>query len=267
MSSIHIGTAGWNVPIALKQQFERDGSHLERYASRMNGAEVNSSFYKPHRRKTWQRWAQSTPADFRFAVKAPKTITHTAKLLNCGHRLLEFFEQISGLEEKLGAVLFQLPPSYSFDQGVARDFLGTLREVYAGSVALEPRHATWFTIEANRLLREFNIARVAADPAKGSASAATPAGDDQLRYYRLHGSPRVYWSAYDAAQIRALALQLLAHKSGKSWVVFDNTAAGEALKNALELQALMAKGTMDTTPSARSCKRVRSLDRVVESSR
>jgi uncharacterized protein YecE (DUF72 family) len=240
MKSIHIGTAGWNVPTALKQQFEAVGSHLERYASKMNSAEVNSSFYKPHQRETWQRWAESTPPDFKFAVKAPKAITHTAKLVNCGHLLVEFFDQISGLEEKLGPVLFQLPPSYSFAQGVTRDFLGTLREVHAGPVALEPRNATWFTTDANRLLREFNIARVAADPAKGSSSAAHPAGASSLRYYRLHGSPRVYWSAYDTASIKALATQLIAHESGDSWVVFDNTAAGEALKNALELQALLS---------------------------
>ncbi len=239
MKSIHIGTAGWNVPTALAPQFETGGSHLERYASRMNCAEVNSSFYKPHRRKTWQRWAQATPANFRFSVKAPKAITHTAKLLNCGQLLVEFFEQISGLEEKLGPVLFQLPPRYAFDQGVARDFLGTLREVHQGPVALEPRNATWFTTGANRLLREFNIARVAADPAEGSPSAANPAGDLSLRYYRLHGSPRVYWSPYDAEQLKALATQLLSYQSGESWVIFDNTAAGEALNNALQLQALV----------------------------
>lgn len=206
----------------------------------MNCVEVNSSFYRPHQRKTWQRWAAATPPGFKFAVKAPKAVTHVAKLLNCGDVLAQFFEQIVGLGEKLGPVLLQFAPGHKFDQGVVRDFLGTLREIHAGPVALEPRSASWFTPEAEKLLQEFKIARVAADPAKGSSLAAKPGGAAGLRYYRLHGSPRVYWSAYDAIQIGNLAARLLDYESGECWVIFDNTAAGEALKNALELRALVA---------------------------
>lgn len=240
VKTIRIGTAGWNVPSALAEHFSFNGTHLERYASVMNCAEVNSSFYRPHRRKTWQRWTLATPADFKFAVKAPKAITHVAKLQNCGSLLADFFEQISGLENKLGPVLFQLPPSQRFDLGVARDFLETIREIHRGQVAFEPRNATWFTLEVDRLFREFAISRVAADPAKGSPLAAEPAGDTGLRYFRLHGSPRIYWSAYSAAQLENLATRLFAEDAGESWVIFDNTAAGEALKNALELRTLIS---------------------------
>jgi uncharacterized protein YecE (DUF72 family) len=207
----------------------------------MNCVEVNSSFYRPHQRKTWQRWATVTPPGFQFAVKAPKAVTHVAKLLNCGDLLAQFFDQIAGLDEKLGPVLLQLAPSHAFDQGVVQDFLGTLREKHCGQVALEPRNASWFTPEADHTLREFKIARVAADPAKGSSVAAKPGGATGLRYYRLHGSPRIYWSAYDAVQIGNLAAQLLDHESGECWVIFDNTAAGEALKNALELKTLLVE--------------------------
>jgi len=133
----------------------------------------------------------------------------------------------------------QLAPGHAFDHGVARDFLGTLREIHCGPVALEPRNASWFTPEANHLLLEFNIARVAADPAKGSSLAAKPSGAKELRYYRLHGYPRVYWSAYNAVQIGSLAAELIDYESGECWVIFDNTAAGEALKNALELKTLL----------------------------
>jgi uncharacterized protein YecE (DUF72 family) len=166
-------------------------------------------------------------------------MTHVAKLLNCGEALVQFFEQVAGLDEKLGPLLFQFAPGHAFDQGVVRDFLGTLREIYSGPVALEPRNASWFTPEADQLLREFGIARVAADPAKGSSLAGEPGGAMELRYYRLHGSPRIYWSAYDAAQIESLAKRLLHHGSEECWVIFDNTAAGEALKNALQLRTLL----------------------------
>jgi uncharacterized protein YecE (DUF72 family) len=205
----------------------------------MNCVEVNSSFYRPHQRKTWQKWAGVTPPDFKFAVKAPKAVTHVAKLLNCGDLLAQFFDQISGLDEKLGPLLLQFAPGHAFDQGLVRDFLGTLREISGGPVALEPRNASWFTPEADGLLRQFNIARVAGDPAKGSSLAAKPGGAEGLRYYRLHGSPRVYSSAYDAAQIGSLATELVEYGSGECWVIFDNTAAGAALKNALELRALL----------------------------
>jgi len=240
MKFIRVGTAGWNVPTMLAHRCGTAGSHLERYAAMMNCVEVNSSFYRPHQRKIWQKWAAATPPDFKFAVKAPKAVTHVAKLLNCGDALAQFFEQIAGLDEKLGPLLLQLAPGHAFDHGVARDFLGMLREIHRGPVALEPRNASWFTPEADHLLLEFNLARVVADPAKGSFLAAKPGGAKELRYYRLHGSPRVYWSAYDAAQIGSLAAELIDYESGECWVIFDNTAAGEALKNALELKTLLA---------------------------
>jgi uncharacterized protein YecE (DUF72 family) len=166
-------------------------------------------------------------------------VTHIAKLLNCGDALAQFFEQVAGLDEKLGPVLLQLAPRHAFDEGVVQDFLGMLRQMHCGPVAFEPRNASWFSPEADRVLREFKIARVAADPPKGSPLAAEPSGDKELRYYRLHGSPRIYWSAYDDAQIGTLAAQLHDHESGECWVIFDNTAAGEALKNALEIKRLL----------------------------
>jgi uncharacterized protein YecE (DUF72 family) len=78
-----VGTAGWTVPkqhLALFSALDEGAkrSHLERYASRLCCAEINSSFHRPHRRATWERWAATTPDDFRFAVKAPKAITHIA---------------------------------------------------------------------------------------------------------------------------------------------------------------------------------------------
>jgi uncharacterized protein YecE (DUF72 family) len=103
--------------------------------------EVNSSFHRPHRRATWERWAAVTPDHFSFAVKAPKAITHTAKLVNTGGALLEFFDAVRGLGDKLGPVLIQLPPKLTFVEGIAQEFLTTLRELHQGGVVLEPRHA------------------------------------------------------------------------------------------------------------------------------
>ena len=245
--NIRVGTAGWTLPRAHAARFPAEGSHLQRYCGALACAEINSSFHKPHRRSTWERWAQTTPDDFHFAVKMPKRITHEAKLHDAGALLLGFFDEIAGLNagahQKLGPVLVQLPPKLAFEDGTVREFLGTLRELHTGAVVVEPRHASWFTGEADRLLREFDAARVAADPPKGSALAALPGGSTQMRYRRLHGSPRTYYSEYDEAFLVALAGQLraeaLRHAGCESWVIFDNTAAGHAAGNALRLQELL----------------------------
>jgi uncharacterized protein YecE (DUF72 family) len=173
----------------------------------LNSCEINSSFYRPHKEKTWERWARSVPAEFRFSVKAPKTITHEAKL-NCGSAVLSaFFQQIKFLHDKLGPVLIQLPPSLEFDHALARRFLSLLRKSYSGEVVCEPRHANWFDERADELLREFQVARVAADPVCVPV-AARPGGLASLAYFRLHGSPRRYHSPYGADFLNRLSVQL-----------------------------------------------------------
>jgi uncharacterized protein YecE (DUF72 family) len=213
-----------------------------RYAQTFNCVEINSSFHRPHMRKTWERWAATTPADFRFAVKIPKTITHTAKLINTGALLHTFLEQATGLGDKLGPLLIQLPPSLAFDEGTAHEFFNTLRELHTAPAVLEPRHATWFTPAVDRLLRSFEIARVAADPAKASPRAAKPGGYLGLRYFRLHGAPRTYYSEYSETFLNDLAATLQ-KSSAETWVIFDNTALGHATTNALLLTRLTPNKT------------------------
>jgi uncharacterized protein YecE (DUF72 family) len=254
LSNIHIGTAGWTLPKDHAPAFPppRDAkiTHLQRYAHRLHCVEINSSFHRPHMRKTWERWAAATPPNFRFSVKLPKSITHTAKLKNTGALLQTFLDQATGLNAgpipKLGPLLIQLPPSLAFDEPLAYDFLTTLRELYPSTsppenlAALEPRHATWFTPAADRLLRSFAIARVAADPPKGSPAASTPGGSHNLHYYRLHGAPRTYYSAYTIADLTQIARTLRADpRTPNLWVIFDNTALGHATANALHLTRLL----------------------------
>ena len=229
-----LGTAGWAVRKDAPAEFAGEGSHLARYSRGLNCVEVNSTFYRAHRAATWARWAATVPPGFRFALKAPKTITHLAKLRNTGGLLVEFLDQVSGLGDKLGPLLFQLPPKLAFEPGLAEEFLATVRELTEGPVALEPRHASWFDGEAGDLLRRHEVARVAADPARVPA-AARPGGWTGWRYYRLHGSPRMYWSRYPEAYVAALAGELK-HGRGEVWCVFDNTAEGAAIWNAQELR-------------------------------
>jgi uncharacterized protein YecE (DUF72 family) len=233
--SILIGTAGWSLPRVHQVHFAQSGSHLERYAQVFRAAEINSSFYRPHRRELYAKWAAAVPDGFRFSVKIPKAITHELRLRDCTELFEQFLEApMHGLDVKLGGLLVQLPPSAEYDDIVTRSFLAMLRERFDRDVALEPRHATWFTDDVDRVLREFSVARVAADPAR-VPEAAEPGGYEDTVYYRLHGSPRVYWSSYEDGYLDALAARLTEHarRAQRVWCIFDNTASGAAAGNAL----------------------------------
>jgi uncharacterized protein YecE (DUF72 family) len=237
MTRLRIGTAAWTVPKAVADRFAPGGSHLERYAARLNAVEINSSFYKPHRPQTYRRWAEATPADFRFSVKAPKAITHDRRLADPDALLAVFLDQVACLGDRLGPILVQLPPSLRFDPKVARAFFDILRGRFSGLVACEPRHATWFAEDAEALLSAYQIARVAADPPPVAAAEA-PGGWRGLTYLRLHGSPRIYYSQYGPERLAALAASL-GETSCDTWVIFDNTTLGAATEDALALADLL----------------------------
>ncbi len=240
VASIFIGCAGWSIPRQEQAHFPADGTHLERYANRLPAVEINSSFYRPHRTATYAKWAEAVPPGFRFAVKVPRTITHESKLVQVTPLLDTFLAEVSGLGARLGVLLVQLPPSLRFDHPAASRFFAGLRERHAGAVVCEPRHPTWFEPEADDLLREMRVARVAADPAPVPA-AARPGGWERVAYYRLHGSPKMYYSAYTAAFLEPFAVELInAAKSGADvWCIFDNTAAGSAMTDALTVLDLV----------------------------
>jgi uncharacterized protein YecE (DUF72 family) len=237
-SLLRIGTAGWSIPSRYAAEVPSGGSHLERYARRFNAVEINSSFYRPHQRKTYERWAQSTPSSFRFSVKAPKAITHERQLADCGALLDRFAAEVAGLGDKLGVLLVQLPPKLALEKRVAGRFFRALRQRFDAPVACEPRHASWFTPEINAWLAERRIARVAADPAPVKG-AGEPGGWNGLAYYRWHGSPRIYYSDYDDAALDSLKTRLgeERRRDVPAWCVLDNTASGAALGNALALTA------------------------------
>jgi uncharacterized protein YecE (DUF72 family) len=235
---VHLGCAGWNIRREHFGRFPSAGTHLQRYASLFNTVEINSCFYRPHRFSTYERWASSVPENFRFAVKLPKAITHEARLVGASPAVERFLGETSGLGLKRGPILVQLPPSFAFDPVVAESFFTDLRAQYECYVVFEPRHETWFTIEAESLLREHRIARVAADPACVPA-AAEPGGHDRLLYLRLHGSPRVYYSAYPADTLESVArfIEDKATHGISTWCIFDNTALGAATTDALAVQS------------------------------
>jgi len=247
---VRVGCAGWSLPRLLWPQFPADGTHLQRYAARLNAVEINSSFYRPHQPATYARWAASVPAHFRFSVKLPKAITHQRRLVDCAGLLDGFLAEAGGLGARLGCLLVQLPPSLAFDAAVAQEFLRALRQRHGGPVALEPRHASWFGAQADALLQGAQVARVLADPPVHAAGRA-PGGHAGLVYARLHGAPRMYYSAYEPAVLDALAprLQAAAASGAEVWCIFDNTAEGAAVADALHTARQLA-GRQGDAPAA-----------------
>jgi uncharacterized protein YecE (DUF72 family) len=238
--TIRLGTAGWRAANGAIESTPRPTSHLARYSRIFNAVEINTSFYRPHRRATYERWARSTPDNFRFCVKMPRSITHQAKLVHCAALIDDFAEQAGGLGEKLEVVLIQLPPTFAFDESLVEAFLRQVRSRLSGNVVLEPRHETWFTDEANACFRSAGVGRVAADPPNPS-NARMPGGWLGLVYYRWHGSPRIYYSDYGPAKLLEIAadLKTTAASGVRTWCIFDNTAAGAALENALAMAPMI----------------------------
>jgi uncharacterized protein YecE (DUF72 family) len=236
---VRIGTAGWNVPATVRDVFPASGSHLERYAARLNCVEINSSFYRPHQQKTYAGWADATPETFRFAVKIPQAISHAEGLQFNPEDLERFMGEVYGLGAKLGVLLVQFPPGLAFEPA-ASGLFEALRRQSKVTVVCEPRHASWFTADVDAWMEQRQIARVAADPAR-APGADDPGGWRGISYFRLHGSPRIYYSSYDAATLALLASKL--DKIGAQtpvWCIFDNTAAGAAMDDALILREGLA---------------------------
>jgi uncharacterized protein YecE (DUF72 family) len=231
--TVRIGTAGWSIPRQDSAHFPAEGTSLERYSARFGAAEINSSFHRPHRRSTWERWRDSVPAGFRFSAKIPKTITHQRKLVDCGDPVAEFIGQAEALGNKLAVLLVQLPPKLELDATVAQAFFVNLKSRSGATVVCEPRHLSWFSEGAGAMLEEWEVARVAADPAICDA-AARPGGWRGLDYWRLHGSPVIYRSSY-ADRIGHYAEALSGGDATERWCIFDNTASSAGAGDALAL--------------------------------
>lgn len=248
--AVHIGTAGWTIAARYHDTLPGSGSHLERYAQRLNAVEINSSFGRHHRVQTYVRWTSSVPPHFRFSVKVPRALTHEGELMPQPDVLDKFIEEVLGLGQKLAVLLVQLPPGLAFDKSVARAFFSELRKRIDVQVACEPRHPSWSSSSANSMLAAYEVARVAADPPPWPG-ADEPGGCERFAYFRWHGHPRKYYSDYDAACLAALQqrVRVAGERASDVWVIFDNTVLGCALGNALAIAGIAPATSRDSGPS------------------
>ena len=228
-----VGTSGYNYPEWRGSFYPEKmpaAKMLAYYAAAFSTVEINYTFYRMPNAKTLAGWDAETPAGFRLTLKAPKRITHIARLRNCADPLQYFLKTAATLGPKLGAILFQLPPYFRRDLAVLEGFLALLPAGTCG--AFEFRHASWMEPEVFAALRARNLALCIADSEKFSTPIEITAS---YAYFRLRDE------GYTPEDLRRWAGVIRASASGCSdvFVYFKHEEAGKGPQFArLLLEAL-----------------------------
>ncbi len=244
MPRVWIGTSGWAYDEwgpTFYAQLPRT-RWLERYAQRFDAVEVNATFYHLLPRSAYLHWRAQTPANFRFAIKASRYLTHVRRLDFPLAAMARQRDAARGLGRKLAVVLWQLPANLRADSALLERFLGRLRRWEGVRHAVEFRHASWFDTAVRVRLQRARVAAVQSDAADWPIWRAV---STDLVYVRLHGHRETYVSGYAAATLTRWAARCRAWRSeGRQvHVYFDNTAEGQALRDAARLHARLTRDT------------------------
>lgn len=234
---LHIGTSGWVYPHWRGRFYPPESDEaqwLAHYAQHLPSVEVNSSFYRLPSRANFAAWRQQTPAAFVFSVKASRYITHMKKLREPEHTLPPLLDAVSGLEEKLGVLLFQLPPHWRPDVARLHAFLAALP--CGQRAAFELRDPGWHSDAVLALLAQHNAAFCIYDLA-GFESPRLVTAD--FVYLRLHGPGAAYCGRYGRRALTGWANWLAQQSVAAAYVYFDNDQAAYAVQDALELKAML----------------------------
>lgn len=233
-----IGTSGWSYS-HWKEIFYPphiiESKWLDFYSDHFDTVEVNATFYRLPNPKTFDNWYQKTPDNFIWAVKGSKFITHTRRLKESKEPLIRLYSAVERLKEKLGVILFQLPPNLSFDRELFLPFCENLD--HTQHHALEIRHQSWIDTHVFEILKEHNIAFCLSDTAGKYPYHEVITAD--FLYVRLHGSKKLYASEYSEDELQGWAKKI------RSWnmpahIYFDNDAKGFAIKNAKRLKEILS---------------------------
>ena len=240
MSELFIGTSGWNYPHwqgVFYPQGLREDKWLEHYTKFFNCVELNVTFYRLLQKKTFENWHKRTPKDFHFVAKGSRFITHIKKIKGIGESLKLFIDNAVGLEEKLAAILWQLPPGFKKDLKRLESFLKLLKKLNIRQ-AFEFRNESWFDKETYTLLKEYNACLCIAHSSRFSCVKEVTA---DFLYLRFHGGEALYSSNYSDRELKEWVnfTKKFSHKDILAF--FNNDAYGYAVKNALRFKELLEK--------------------------
>lgn len=239
---LRVGTSGWAYRHWLGRLYPRDvggTAMLPFFARRFPTVEVNSTYYRLPEARTFDAWRDAAPPGFRFSVKAPGSITHEKRLVGVEEETAEFVARASRLHDRLGVLLFQLPPGFRADLPLLEDFLRLLPE--PGRCAFELRHRSWHERDVRALLERHGAAWVVHDYGRRGSPLWT---STDWVYLRLHGPSGRYRGAYPAETLLAWAQQALhwLREGRRVWVFFNNDERGHAVRNAVALREALAEG-------------------------
>lgn len=234
----YIGTSGFNYKHWMDNFYPKDLTHkkwLNFYSGFFNTVELNTTFYKLPSEKVFSNWYHQTPQGFLFSVKASRYITHIKRLKEPKYSLEKFFNNVGVLREKLGIVLFQLPPNFLFKKDT---FVGFLKKLflYKKRCAFEFRHESWFNEEVYFLLKKYNFSLVIAD------SPTFPAGEiitADYSYFRFHGGKILYGSEYSKDELKEWAEKIKKINIKNAYIYFNNDFQGFAIKNAKSFEGFL----------------------------
>lgn len=240
--TIHIGTSGWHYGHWRGPFYPKNlgpEGFLEFYARRLQTVEINNSFYRLPTERALSTWRKTVPPGFSFAVKGSRFITHMKKLKEPERTLAPFLERVALLPDRLGPILFQLPPGWRFNAERLAAFLTALPGTYR--YALEFRDQSWINDRTLALLARYGVAFCIYELAGYASPRATTT---DLVYIRLHGPGGPYQGRYSLQILAdwAGAMSAWSRQGREVYCYFDNDEAGWAAQNALELQALLIKG-------------------------
>lgn len=237
--SLYIGCSGfynndWKGSLYPENAQSKD--FLTLYSGVFNTVEINSTFYRKPTAKTLLKWHDETPADFKFFIKIPKTISHEKRLKEAKEDISEFCAHIqTHLQEKLSGFLYQFPPSFKKSQENMDLIISSLDFNYVNII--EFRHESWWTDEIFTLLKEHQII-FSGVSFPGNLPEEVIINHPEILYYRLHGKPILYKSEYSAEFIDTLA-EKIKHSKRKAFIFFNNTWGNAAIKNALYLKKIL----------------------------
>lgn len=249
MRSLHIGTSGWHYKHWLGNFYPagtEPGKMLPHYLKSFRSVEINNSFYRLPTRATFENWRKATPADFTFAVKASRYLTHMKKLKDPEEPIARFFDSVSGLGKKLAVVLFQLPPSWGVNLDRFSYFLDALPKGYR--YAFEFREKSWLSEPVYELLRRHNAGYCIYEIEYFQSPIVITS---DFVYLRLHGPGLKYQGSYPDKTLAMWAKQVRDWEAaGKMvFVYFDNDQAGYAAYNAMTLQEMLGEKRRSRTAS------------------
>jgi uncharacterized protein YecE (DUF72 family) len=236
LAHVHIGTSGWHYPHWRGPFYPSDltaAGMLRYYAERFDTVEINNSFYRLPTAAALEGWCRETPAEFCFAVKASRYITHNLKLKHPKQAEQKFLSQIESLGRRLGPILFQLPPDWKINIDRLDEFLRGLpgRHRYT----FEFRNPTWHVPEVYDALRRHRAALCIHEIAGFQCPIEVTA---DFAYVRLHGPGDKYQGDYSQSTLRTWTKRIQNWRKELThiFLYFDNDQSGFAPKNALELK-------------------------------